>query len=148
MKINIRHINENDKEVYLKFANTFYNSSACLHPVPEENLEKSFYFMLNNNIYSELFFIEADEKPVGYCMISKTFSQEAASMVLLVEELYIVDTHRSLGIATKVFNYLFDKYNEFGRIRLEVMKGNERAIKLYKKLGFVNLDYLQMIIDR
>lgn len=148
MQVSIRNIEESDRSLYLQFADTFYNSSACLHTVPAENFEKSFNFMLHSKVYAELFMIECDDEVIGYCMISKTYSQEAASMVLLVEELYIVEEHRSKGVATKVFKYLFDKYGKFGRIRLEVVEDNYRARKLYERLGFEYLNYMQMIIDR
>lgn len=145
MEVIIRDIVEKDKETYLKFANDFYNSSACLHTIPIERFENSFDIILKDKTYAELYMLEVENKIIGYCMVSKTYSQEAGSMVLWVEELYILKEYRSKGIATKVFNYLFEKFKDYNRIRLEVTKENERAAKLYKKLGFEMMNYSQMI---
>ena len=40
---------------------------------------------------------------------------------------------RGKGVATQYFNYLFDKYSDAKRFRLEVVKDNVKAISLYKK---------------
>ena len=34
------------------------------------------------------------------------------------------------------------------RFRLEVTRSNEKAVRLYERLGFTFLDYDQMILDR
>lgn len=148
MEICIRHIEEKDRDIYLKLAYDFYNSSACLHAIEVEKLEKSFDYILNNKVYADLYMLECDNKVIGYCMVSKTYSQEAGSMVLWAEELYIIEEYRSKGIATKVFNYLFEEYKEYSRIRLEVTKENKGAMKLYKRLGFDVFEYVQMIVER
>ena len=68
-------------------------------------------------------------------------------MVLLIEELYIKEEYRNHGIGTKVLDFLKEEYKDYRRIRLEVEKNNLRALKLYKKIGFDNLEYLQMVIE-
>ncbi len=148
MDICIREIREDDRKTYLKLANDFYNSSACLHPIEIKKLENSFDYILKSKVYADLYMLEVNNRIIGYCMVSKTYSQEAGSMVLWAEELYIIEEYRSKGIATKVFNYLFKKYKDYSRIRLEVTKENEGAMKLYKRLGFDVFEYVQMIVER
>lgn len=148
MEINIRRLKKEDKKVYLKLATDFYNSSACLHAIATEKFEKSFEHILKSNTYADLYMLEDKGEIIGYCMVSKTYSQEAGSMVLWVEELYIIEEYRSKGIATTVFNYLFEEYKDYSRIRLEVTDENKRAMKLYKKLGFETFTYVQMIVER
>ena len=50
----------------------------------------------------------------------------------------MLDYFQNHGIGTKLINYVIDKYKEKCKnITLEVRKDNEKAIKLYKKVGFI-----------
>ena len=51
-------------------------------------------------------------------------------------------------IRDRYFNYLFDKYSDAKRFRLEVVKDNVKAVSLYKKMGFTDVSYGQMKIDK
>lgn len=143
----IRKITENDKAKYMEYVNIFYNSDAVLHPVPKENFENTFNELMSSSAYAECFMLEEENKPVGYCLIAKTFSQEAGGMVIWIEELYVEPDYRSKGIGTKVFDFLKANYPEAKRLRLEAEEENERAIALYKRLGFTELEYKQFIIE-
>jgi len=49
----------------------------------------------------------------------------------------IVDNQcRKLGIATKLLNFMEDKYKDINNITLEVRESNKEAINFYKKNGF------------
>lgn len=49
----------------------------------------------------------------------------------------IVDNYyRNLGIATKLLNFIEDKYKDIKNITLEVRESNKVAISFYKKNGF------------
>ena len=59
---------------------------------------------------------------------------------------------RSIGICENPVSYthLFaeKEFPDVRRFRLEVTRCNERAISLYRRLGYEELDYIQMIKDR
>ncbi|QXW66336.1 GNAT family N-acetyltransferase [Streptobacillus moniliformis] len=143
----IRKIRKEDKDVYLKLTKQFYSSDAVLHNVDENNFLNTFNELMNSDAYTECFIIEEDTKLVGYCLISKTYSQEVGGMVLLIEEILILENYRGKGVGKKVFNFLFEKYKGYKRYRLEVDHGNIMAKKLYEKIGFSELEYVQMVID-
>ena len=105
MKINIRKILDSDKNEYIKMSSSFYNSSAVMHKIPSQYLENTFNFIQKDNKYADCYIIENESLIIGYCLISKTYSQEVSGMVLLIEELYIKDDYRSYGIGTKVINF-------------------------------------------
>ena len=147
MKINIRKLLDSDRDEYIKMASSFYNSSAVIHKIPLEYLENTFNFIQKDSQYANCYIIENEYLIIGYCLISKTYSQEVSGMVLLIEELYIKNEYRNAGIGTTVLNFLKEKYKDYRRLRLEVEKNNLRALKLYKKIGFYKLDYVQMVIE-
>ncbi len=143
----IRKINEKDRYIYLEMVKEFYDSEAVLHSVNSKNFEITFNTLISSNIYAEGYIIEENEDIFGYCLLSKTYSQEVGGMVCLVEELYIKEECRSKGIGTKVFEFLKERFKDYKRIRLEVEVNNKRAITLYNSIGFNELKYIQMVID-
>lgn len=147
MNLIIRNLNAKDKDIYCKLTNEFYNSNAVLHKVPEHYFSNTFDYLIENDVYASCYILETNNEVIGYCLISKTYSQEVAGMVLLIEEIYISENFRSKGIGSKLFEFLKENYKDYKRIRLEVEKRNIKAKKLYEKMDFKILDYLQMVID-
>lgn len=75
--------------------------------------------------------ILADGVPCGYILV------ERKKDCLIVSELVIHSTYRSMGIGTKLLNEVIDQAAREGlAVRLQVLKKNT-AVKLYKRLGFV-----------
>ena len=73
------------------------------------------------------------------------YEEETIKGVLLYQYLYdrieidyiVVDKEcRNLGIATKLLNYIEDKYSNINNITLEVRESNKEAISFYLKNGF------------
>jgi ribosomal protein S18 acetylase RimI-like enzyme len=73
---------------------------------------------------------------------------EAGGDTLWLEDLYIRKDFRNKGLGKEYFNFIFSEYKGVRRFRLEVEDTNERAVKLYKSLGFEFLEYKQMILDK
>ena len=96
----------------------------------------------------DAFVIICDEKYAGYAVTAKTFSAEAGGRVVWYEELYIRSEFRQRGLGSEFFNYAEKLYADYARIRLEVEADNSGAIRLYKRLGFTELPYMQMVKDK
>ena len=86
-------------------------------------------------------------KPCGFVLLSKTFSQEAGGISVTIEEIYIDEEYRGRGLATEFFDWL-KSIGEIQRLRIEVEDYNEGAKRLYERMGFKLLPYLQMVIDK
>lgn len=142
----MRKITKDDKELYLELAREFYHSPAVLHPVPEENLLKTFDELMRSDEYAECWFLEEGEKTAGFALIAKTFSQEAGGVVCWIEEIFIRPEFRNKGIGSAFFKE-FERLMPEGtrRLRLEIEPDNEKAAELYKRIGFTYLPYLQMV---
>ncbi|MBQ7624621.1 MAG: GNAT family N-acetyltransferase [Clostridia bacterium] len=139
-----RRLQFRDRKEYLKMAEDFYSSPAVLHPVPRENFARCFEKLLSNTPLAEGYIIEKDGKTAGYAVTSLTYSQEAGGEVLWLEELYIKPEYRGQGLGTEYFDYIL-KTPGIARFRLEIEPDNEKAIKLYSRLGFKRFPYGQMI---
>ncbi len=129
-------------------ASDFYSSDAVLIHPSEKHFKNTFDELMRSDVYAECYIFELDGSSVGYSLLAKTFSQEAGGYVIWIEEIYVIPEHRSKGIGKAYFEYLIKNRSEnIRRFRLEAEKDNEKAIKLYRSLGFEWLDYGQMIID-
>ena len=66
-------------------------------------------------------------------------------MVALLEELYFTPGFRGKGLGTQALEWFREQYASARRLRLEVNRENEGAIRLYQRKGYHFLEYLQMV---
>ncbi len=123
-----------DKALYYHYVDLFYHSDAVEAPVPRKNYDATFAELMRSQAYLKCYIFEDNGQPCGFALLSKTFSQEAGGVSVTIEEIYIDEAHRSKGLATEFFTYL----NE---------DDNEGAKRLYERMGFHLLPYLQMIMN-
>ena len=142
-----RRITENDWEIYRAYVDAFYHTDAVNAPVPTENYRVTFDEMLRCDTYVKGDIFECEGTPCGFVLLSKTFSQEAGGYSVTIEEIYIEEAYRGKGLATEFFNWLKAQPNIM-RLRLEVEDYNKGAMRLYERMGFELLPYLQMVIDK
>ena len=142
-----RRITEADRALYYHYADIFYHTDAVNAPVPTENYRVTFDEMMRSDAYVCGYIFECEGKPCGFALLSRTFSQEAGGLSVTIEEIYIDPEYRSRGLATEFFDYLKSR-EDIMRLRLEVEDYNEGAKRLYERMGFELLPYLQMVIDR
>lgn len=143
MKITIRDMTIQDKSSVLEMMRVFYASPAVYSSGSEEIFENDIENCVNNNPYLEGYIIENSNDIQGYAMIAKSFSTEFGKLCIWLEDLYIKDEYRSLGIEKKFMEFITKKYTNC-IFRLEVEEENERAVKLYEKSGFSVLPYMEM----
>ena len=93
--------------------------------------------------------LEDETGVVGYFNMSLTWSNEAGGQTVLLEELFFKPEARGKGLWNKrYFAWVEEEYPDAKRYRLEATPCNEKAIALYKRLGYEGLDYYQMIKER
>lgn len=147
MNHKIRKITQSDKAVFIEMSREFYSSDAVLN-----NIDDSFHFntfdeLMRSQVYLECFIFETDKGEIaGYALLDKMFSHEVGGMLVWVEELYVREPFQGNGIGSSFFAFL-EKNVPAARYRLETEPENEGARALYKRKGFKNLEYLQMIKD-
>ena len=142
-----RDLQERDKDVFLSMVKSFYSSEAVLSPVEPKNFEATFKAAMEKSPFLRALMIEHEGNPVGYGLLSFTYSNEVGGMVVLAEELYITEACRGKGYGRGFFAFIEREYPDAKRFRLEVMHGNTRAIRLYEKLGYKPMEYRQMVKD-
>ena len=143
MEVTIRNMTMKDKNSVIEMMRVFYASPAVFSNGSDEIFLNDIENCINNSNYLEGCVIENPDEILGYAMIAKSFSTEFGKPCIWIEDLYIKDEYRGLGIG-KIFMEFITKKHTDCIFRLEVEEENERAIKLYHKCGFSFLPYIEM----
>ena len=147
MRMKLIMFNEQSKQDYLELAYDFYNSPAVLGEPDVALFERNFDHLLkHDDAYG--FFLNYEEKKVGYVLCAKMFSTEVGAPALWIEELTIDPKYQGRGFGSQTFRLIHDLFPDVKRFRLEVSLDNPDAKKLYERLGYHMLGYEQMIYDR
>lgn len=140
-----RKIEASDRQTFLEYCREFYSSPAVLHKLPDSVFEATFDELMRSDVYLEGYMLTAGDRNMGYALISKSFSPEVGGQLILVEEIFLREEARGQGIASEFFEYLDGRGAK--RLRLEYEQSNAGAVRLYKRLGFSELPYGQMVKD-
>lgn len=143
MNVIIRLMTKQDKPAVVDMMRIFYNSPAVLSNGSEQIYSDDVDNCVNDNPFLEGYVIESEKDICGYAMIAKSFSTEFGKPCIWIEDLYLKDNYRGLGLGKLFFDYITEKYTDC-IFRLEVEKENERAVRLYEKCGFSELPYMEM----
>lgn len=144
----IRSIRADDRAFFCDAVRTFYQSPAVCHAIPPHHAERTFDQLVQGTPYADCLIAQTDDgKPVGYCLLGLTWSNEAGGLCVWLEELMVNANCRSMGIGRKLIAAVHQKYPHAARFRLEVTDENPRAAALYRALGFQDLPYRQMTMD-
>jgi len=113
---NLSLVDEND---FIYLGSLLHDNFSSLYNL-EDVLNSTYYYAFGYYL---------DDKLIAFLLISKIYD------VIDILDIVVSPKWRSMGIATKLFQYCFNKFTECTYM-LEVNKENFRAISLYEKLGF------------
>ncbi|MBM6870218.1 GNAT family N-acetyltransferase [Pseudoflavonifractor phocaeensis] len=144
----IRAMTGQDRDAVMSMVLEFYHSPAVEHEVDAATLEKTFWDAVDpaEGLLRGLL-LEEDGEAVGYAYVTFCYSGEMGGRVVFFDELYFRPQCRGKGYGTQVFRWLKREYPDYPRFRLEVTEANEKAARLYARLGFRTLEYRQMVLD-
>ena len=135
-------IGENEKEEYFDMSREFYCSGAVGSNITDEGREKFFKEILSGELVKG-YFIRHGNVTAGYAICALAASQEGCGRILWLDELFIIPEFRGKGLGRKFFEFL-ERGDGYDFIRLEVEPDNERALKLYRSLGYKQVNYLPL----
>ena len=143
MNFSINIMEEKHRESVLKMMRVFYNSPAVLTNGSEEIFRADVDNCISDSPYLEGYVFEESGETVGYAMLAKSFSTEFGRPCIWIEDIYIKEEFRGLGLGSSFFRFIEERY-EGCIFRLEAEEENERAIHVYKKCGYEVMPYLEL----
>ncbi len=144
MDFEIRQMNKFDEDEILLMMEEFYQSDAVYTSGSREIFINDYKNCINDNPYLEGYVFCIKDKILGYSMIAKSFSTEFGKNCLWFEDLFVKKEYRCKGIITNFFQYIEKKYPNY-LYKLEVEEYNKNALFAYKKSGFLELPYKEMV---
>lgn len=143
----IRLLQQGDIEEFVAMSTDFYAMPVCAHSVPVSHFYSTAEYCLGQPADYAVLIVEVAGKIAGYCALALSYSTEAGGKHVQIDEMYIKDAYQGQGLGKQFFDYIFTNYPA-KRYRLESTANNQGAIKLYKKLGFKELEYVQLVLDK
>jgi len=143
MKSVIREMLISDKSQVFEMMKVFYASPAVLSNGSVEIFEADINNCVGECPYIEGYIFENGNDIQGYAMVAKSYSTEFGKPCIWIEDIYIKEEYRGLGIGGAFLNYIEEKYPN-SIFRLEVEEENERAVNVYRKCGFEVIPYMEM----
>lgn len=137
-------MNKKDFDNVMDMMRIFYTSPAVHTDGSDEIFRADIENCVNDNPYLEGYIFEKNGEIMGYAMVAKSFSTEFGRPCIWIEDLYIKESYRGLGIGGKFFPFLEKKYPNV-LFRLEAEEENTNAVHVYKKNGYDVLPYLELI---
>ena len=146
LEYKIRKIKQEDKHEILSMMQEFYSSDAVFTNGSNEIFETDFETCINNSPFLDGYVFYNEEKILGYAMLAKSFSTEFGKICIWIEDLYLKEYCRGKVIIPEFINYLKSVYPDV-IFKLEVEEENSHAVHVYKKCGFKELPYSEMIMN-
>ena len=142
--ITIRKMQRNDSEIVIDMMRKFYTSAAVATNGSEKIFAANVENCLSGSPYVAGFTFVDDGKIIGYGITAHSYATEFGGECIWIEDIYIEPEYRGRGVGTKFIRYVKELYPD-KIFRLESEKDNSAALNLYKRLGFKELPYLELV---
>ena len=119
----LKHFNNDNLELLLRGV-----ALSCLTTLSDENKE-SIYAKVKSRNKDEYYFIVNNNEIIGTIYLNNS------NKCLSINDFAIFEEYQNKGYGQEVLKYVIDKFKNF-KIELGVEKRNEKALYIYKKLGF------------
>ena len=139
----IRKMTVQDAPQILDMMRVFYASPAVLSNGSEEIFQNDVAECVSDSPYLEGYVFEEAGQLQGYAMVAKSFSTEFGKRCIWIEDLYVLPPYRSSGLGRSFLQHIQQLYPG-ALFRLEAEQENEGAVRLYERMGFEVLPYLEL----
>ena len=144
----IRAFSNNDRSIFTRMHREFYSSPAVVHGITESQRQSLFEAVINGSPYLDGYIFWENTRAQGYALVARGYSTEAGGQSIWLEELYVTPEARGKGMGSQFLEFLFENYKDAKRFALEVSPQNRDVIRLYRRHGYEQSEYIQFIYDR
>lgn len=148
MTFAIRRMEARDEGAVFAMMRTFYDSPALLRHPSDSVLRADIDACTAPGDSVVGLVAEVGGELAGYAMAVLSWSTEYGGSCVWIEDMYIKESFRRRGIARAMFGAIEEMFPDAVRYRLEVEPSNERAIALYRSLGYEETGYTDMTKER
>jgi ribosomal protein S18 acetylase RimI-like enzyme len=138
MAVCIRKAERTDIPSLIGMMEAFYAESGYV--VDQARAEASFLFIMEHPQFGAVLLAERDAAALGYLITKHYYSMGVYGFVCSIEDLFVRKDARKQGAAGRLIEAGMGLARDKGMrvFSVEVGKGNEPALALYRKYGFRN----------
>ena len=127
---------ESDVDVVLDLMRSYYAFDG--HGYDREKARMALLPLIQNPNFGRAWLILDNNSPVGYVVLCFGYSLEWLGTDAFVDEFFLCENYRGRGWGKQTMAFVEDAARTLGvrAFHLEVVDGNEGALRLYEKLGF------------
>lgn len=109
-------------------------------PFNESSARAAFHQFLSLPAFGRIWLLYNSAVLVGYIILTIGFSFEFRGHDAFIDELYIAPAHRRRGFGRQAMAFVEQEARKMGvnAIHLEVDRGNDSALELYRRTGYVD----------
>ena len=109
-------------------------------PFDEDEVRAALDKFLGHAVLGHAWLLWLGEKPAGYVILTLGYSFEFRGRDAFIDELYIEPGFRRRGLGRRALEFLEEKARASGvnALHLEVDRGNDPAMELYRRTGYEN----------
>ncbi len=141
-----RPFTASDRELFLRLEGEYHAYNTIELSERPQDAAHTFDTVLSGSQFVDGFILEQGKQPVGYCLVSILYANEAGGLIANLDELYISPEYRGRGTGRAFIdyyeNYYYDRVSFY---RLEIAANDQKRIDYFKPLGYEWLEYLQML---
>ena len=146
MSVSFERAESADIPTLMQFMQDFHEFD---HTTPFDNdpARNSMETIVANESVGRVWLIKIQDQDIGYIVLTLHYRLESRGISASMDELFIREESRGMGIGRLAMNFLKDTCRELGvvTIQLEVKNDNPEAAALYEKVGFEKLDRAFML---
>lgn len=115
-------------------------------PFNETAVRAAFRQFLSLPAFGRIWLLYNGSELIGYVILAIGFSFEFRGHDAFIDELYIVPSHRRRGFGRQTMSFVEQEARKLGvnAIHLEIDPGNNSALELYRRTGYVDHDRFLM----
>ncbi|HKW61993.1 MAG TPA: GNAT family N-acetyltransferase [Candidatus Acidoferrum sp.] len=109
-------------------------------PFNESSVRAAFHQFLSLPAFGRIWLLYDGPTLIGYIVLAIGFSFEFRGHDAFIDELYIVPAYRRRGFGRQAMSFVEREARKLGvnAIHLEVDPGNDSALELYRRTGYVD----------
>jgi diamine N-acetyltransferase len=128
------------RDIIVAMMRAFEYADPGTTPFDEQRRRAIFDRFVRDSTYGRAWLIVEGEAPVGYVVLTVSFSFEYRGCDAFVDELYIAEQQRGRGLGRRAMEFVEGVARQLGvnALHLEVSRDNDRALGLYRRAGYVD----------
>ncbi len=126
-----------EQEIVRGMIHSFYATDPDMGAITDEKINRTFSEFSKHPEKGFVYVIKDDQQIVGYSILVNFWSNEAGGNIIDIDELFVEESERGKGVGTNFIKHIIEsRLNECVAVELGVIAGNDRAQRLYERIGF------------